>query len=66
MATDDYAPHQREMGLDDIRVERTTRALARIEKRLGLVLLLVALPYLLFAAGLMLALLVGDVQVGTA
>ncbi len=48
----------------ELRAERTARELARINKRLTIVLLLVALPYILLAAGFVLALLSGgDVNV---
>ncbi len=49
----------------DLRAERTARELGRINKRLTIVLLLVALPYILLAAGLVVALVMGgDVNVG--
>ena len=52
-------------GYGELRAERTARELARINKRLGLVLMLVSIPYLLFVLGLILALAAGDVTVTT-
>jgi hypothetical protein len=49
--------------LADIRAERTARELARINKRLGLVLLLVSIPYAFFILGLILTLAGGNFQV---
>jgi hypothetical protein len=59
MAVHDRRPDYPTAGLPEIRAERTTREIARINKRLGLVLLLVALPYLLVILGLAVALLSG-------
>ena len=56
MATHDPAG---DAGLSDIRAERTARELARINKRLGLVLLLVSIPYALVILGLVLSLAAG-------
>ena len=50
-------------GLADIRAERTARELARINKRLGLVLMLVSIPYAFFILGLILTLAGGNFQV---
>lgn len=64
MAIDDPIRRPGDAGLGELKAERTARELARINKRLGLVLLLVALPYLLALAGLILALISGgDVNV---
>ena len=52
-----------DLGLADIRAERTARELARINKRLGLVLLLVSLPYAFFILGLILTLAGGNFEV---
>ena len=43
-------------GLADIRAERNARELARINKRLGIVLVLVSIPYVLLILALALSL----------
>ena len=51
-------------GYGELRAERSARELARINKRLGLVLLLVSIPYVALILGLVFALAAGgDIQV---
>ena len=52
-----------DLRLPEIRAERTARDLARINKRLGLVLLLVSIPYLLLTIAVILSIASGGFQV---
>ena len=59
MAIHDRTHSHQDLGLTELRAERLTREIARMNKRLGLVLLLVALPYLLFAGAVVVTLAAG-------